>query len=84
MALSNTQPNGIKQVLRGTVNIANGASTGTATITAIDLQKSEMRWLGVKVGAVGYIELTNATTITATRQGTSGAEVFSYEITERW
>lgn len=83
MALSNTQPNGIKQVLRGTVVINNGASTGSATITAVDMQKSELRFLGMRTAA-GGIELTSATTIAANRTGTAGLETIHYELTERW
>lgn len=87
MALSNTQPNGIKKVLRGTITIAAGTSSGTVAIGAVDMQKSELRYLGMKSGDTtqpSSIELTNATTLTAYRAGTAGNNVLQYELTERW
>ena len=84
MALSNTQPNGIKQVIRRKIAIGAGAATITDTISAVDMTKSELRLLGAKGNAGGWIELTNATTVTVTRISTAGVDEFSYELTERW
>lgn len=80
--------NAIKLIQRGTITIADTATTGTATITSVDTTKSELRMLGASptssTGAnnVPYIQLTNATTITATRAGTTGVVVVSWELTE--
>lgn len=87
MALSNTQPNGIKQVLRGVINMATGVGSSTVAIN-VDPQKSELRYLGLKTGdatQVFAIELTNATTLTGYRGGgTAGGCTLMYELTERW
>lgn len=85
MALSNTQPNGIKSIQRGTVTIASGALSGTATITAVDTQKAELRFMGERSTQGGSIELTNATTITATRTAAPAVTgVLGFEVVERW
>jgi hypothetical protein len=70
-------PVGIKSVQRGTINIAGTAATGTATVTAVDMNKAQLNNLGVRgynstnsdlTGAegigMGTLVLTNSTTIT--------------------
>lgn len=77
-----------KVVQRGTISITPGNTQGTATISAVVTSKSELRHLGqISTSAtisdiLAYLVLTNATTITATRQGNSGTTTVSYEITE--
>ena len=62
----------IKSIQRGVVSIASSAYSGTATITAVDTSKSELRTLGgaaldfAGVQQTTRIVLTNSTTITAT------------------
>lgn len=80
---------GIKSIQRGTISMSSGGSTsGTATITSVDTTKTELRILGasndavVDTTAIARVVLTNATTITATRSGTSGTSVVSWELTE--
>lgn len=84
---------GIKGIQRGTVTIANDATSGTATITSVTTSKSELRMLGQSGGASSTsfkaaancvrIELTNATTITATRAlAETTSIVVSWELTE--
>lgn len=81
---------GIKRIQRGTVTIASGQTSGTATLVySVDTDKTELRWLGSSssVTGEGYyrtrIALTNATTITATRAAsTSESVIASWELTE--
>lgn len=86
MALTNTQPNGIKQIIRNVVTIANTATSGTATIAAVDPAKSLITNLGQKTGTTvpAGIELTNGTTVTATRAGTTGIADFPFQVVEYW
>ena len=81
----------IKSIQRGVISIASSAYSGTATITAVDTSKTELRFLGgsgldpVGVQQTTRIVLTNSTTITATvlypvYSGTTGNA--SWELTE--
>jgi len=79
----------IRSIQRGTVTVDTGlTSTGTATITAVDTAKSELRILGwtaatttafssttVASPATVFprIALTNSTTVTITTGGTIGS-----------
>jgi len=89
-------PGVLKSVQRGTITLAAGAGSGTATITGVDTAKSVVNILGssnndtVTGGYAGgqettsYAVLTNATTVTATRNAAAGAiaMVVSYEVVE--
>lgn len=63
----------------GTITITPGNSTATATITSVDVTKALLNWLGesddqvtmVPSKALARITLTNATTVTATRNTTT-------------
>lgn len=63
---------GVKSIQRGVISIASSAYSGTATITAVDTSKTELRFLGgsaldpAAVQQTARIVLTNSTTITAT------------------
>ena len=72
---TNWRPDGarpIKSTQRGAVIIPNSSTSGTATISAVITAKCQLRYLGGAGRDVGggvlvpTIELTNATTITAT------------------
>lgn len=89
MALSNSIPSGIKNVYRYEVTIAAGAGSGTQAITAVDMGKTELRFLGYRSlsGGAGTatVELTNSTTLTARRNDApAGSTVVTVELTERW
>lgn len=63
----------IKAIQRGVISIAVSGTSATATITAVDTAKSELRFLGGSgydasgtIATVPRIVLTNATTVTAT------------------
>lgn len=83
----------IKSIQRGVINIPTTTGSATATISSVTTSKSELRFLGQRVDtaasisalaqALPTLELTNATTITATR-GASPAVVtnVSWELTE--
>ena len=77
----------INSIQRGTIAVANGTSSNTATITAVVVANTELRQLGQTTAAAStndmvYLVLTNTTTITATRVGTSGVTTISWELTE--
>ncbi len=79
---------GIKNIQRGTISVTNGNTTNTDTITSVDTAKSLLTHLGdfsdtsALQSSRGYIELTNATTITATRSGSTDTWTVSYEVVE--
>lgn len=75
----------VKSIQRGTIAITNGNSSAAATITSVATAKSELRFLGADSAAAAqfaYLVLTNGTTVTATRAGTSGNLTVSFEVTE--
>lgn len=84
----------VSSVQRSTITIAAGALTGTATITAVVLANSRLRFLGgtssVNSKSADHtindvrISFTNATTITATRSAQNGADTatIAFEVTE--
>jgi hypothetical protein len=94
--LSRTSP--IKSIQRGTITIAASATTGTATISSVNTGKSVLHLLGwtqtyeqsATSGTHRYprmfprIALTDATTVTATRNSSDSAETVtvSYEVIE--
>ena len=89
---------GIKSIQRGKISIAPTQATGTATITAVNPAKSELRLLGVAglttttgdyTGnslSQGMVVLTNSTTVTATlgryQAAGYGNAEVSWELTE--
>lgn len=81
----NPPPGSLKSIQRGVISIV-GAYSGTATITAVDTSKTELRLLGVSnttvLADLARVVLTNATTITATRGSNSGTSEVSWELTE--
>ena len=88
---TNWRPDGgraIKSVQRGTIVISNGGFSGTATVSAVNPAKAELRFHG----GVGYnsggatliptITLTNSTTITAYAGGqVAGTLSVNWELT---
>lgn len=83
-------PGRIRRIQRGTVTIAGGAATGTATILAVDTANTRLVWMGHSSTGNqqddnGYarIALTNATTVTATRAATpAGTCTVAFEVVE--
>ena len=78
---------GVKSVQRGVVNLGNSTSA-TATVSAVNMSKSRLQFLGVVASTSSAtaqavkVELTNATTITATRFSGSGACTVGWELIE--
>lgn len=73
---------------RGTIS-TSGVTTNTATITAVDITKTIVRKLGattvqitIDYQYITTLELTNATTITASVGANTSTEVTSYEASE--
>jgi hypothetical protein len=84
---------GIKSIQRGVINIPTTTGSATATISSVTTGKSELRLLGQRIDTAAStavvvqsfptIELTNATTITATRGAAAVSVVnVSWELTE--
>jgi hypothetical protein len=73
---------GIKSIQRGA--ISSGGGIATATITAVNVNKTELRFLGVTAMQYPqYLQLTNSTTVSAicgSGGGTSGT--VGWELTE--
>ena len=88
----------IKSIQRGTINVADNASSNTGTITSVDLANaviiygyysSNVQAFGAFVNYsyifTGAVALTNATTVTASISGSSGAgetRTIAYEVIE--
>lgn len=78
----------IKSVQRGTISLG-GASSATATITAVDVNNSVLRYLGSSISGTSSdqsvywtrVVFTNATTITGVA-GAASAAVISFEVIE--
>lgn len=78
----------IKSIQRGTINATAGGAT--ATISAVNTSKTELRFLGGGdyMGVTGYpvfarVVLTNSTTVTATASNSNGGIcTVSWELTE--
>ncbi len=76
-------------IQRGTLAINSGATSASATVSAVDTARAQLRLLGfTHDGTAGSstfasLVLTNSTTITATRaSGASGGVVVSWELVE--
>jgi len=90
---TNWQPSstGIKSIQRGTISLAVGAATATATLSpSVNTAKSELRYTGF-YGTTGdsiiaaHLFLTNGTTVTATKaNATNIGSSVSFEVTERY
>jgi len=83
----------INSIQYGTITIATNATSGTATITSVDTSKAALHFLGFSTSqneasnqrrTFAYITLTNATTVTATRdnQGSTGTVTVSFCVVE--
>ena len=79
---------GIKSIQRGVIAFAAGDTSKTATVSAVNVAKSELRFLGTMPASdfptiMGGIQLTNSTTITATRKyGPTYLSDVAWELTE--
>ena len=80
----------IKSIQRGSITLS-GATSATATITAVNTSKTELRFLGsrtrddtVNAWGTSTIELTNSTTITARWDSAAfgNTNTVSWELTE--
>lgn len=84
--------NVIRSIQRGTITIAGAATSNTATITSVSLAAAKINFLGCTAlgnepptHAYARVTLTDATTVTATKNsGTGGSDdvVVSYEVVE--
>lgn len=80
---------GIKSVQRGTISLTGNNLTATATVSAVDVTKSQLAMLGLSTNSGSAnvnsesftrLSLTNSTTITATR----GTAVYGIQTTVSW
>lgn len=80
-------PGAIKAIYRGTIAIT-GATSATATITSVDTSKSILTLLGFESSETTVsntavrLALTNATTVTASRNGSTGTVTVGYQVVE--
>ena len=78
----------IKAIYRGTITIAAASGSNTATITAVNTSKSILVNLGshttgaADLPAACRLELTNSTTITASKFSVSEALIVGYQVIE--
>lgn len=81
-------PGAIKSIQRGTITIAGSSTSNTATITSVNTAKSIISLLGTAstetstANVLAHVALTNATTVTATRGGSTGSLVVGYQVVE--
>jgi hypothetical protein len=77
-------PSVIKSIQKGTIT-QSGTST-TATITSVDTAKSVVLFGGSSNSSysvnLNYVELTNATTVTAKRAATGDGAIVGYTVLE--
>lgn len=77
----------IKSIQRGVISITAGNTSATATITSVNTSKSILFDLGASVTnntneSDARLALTNATTVTATRQGNTGTTEKAFQVVE--
>jgi hypothetical protein len=76
----------IQSIQRGSITISNTNTSNTATISSVDLTRTLLEFKGWKADGSSAtsnfckIVLTNATTVTATRVGTSNDCIVEYEV----
>lgn len=72
---------------RGTITLA-GVASNTATINSVDTTRAAVAWGGTSVNTTGNVDgwgvatLTNGTTVTASRGGTSSTMNVTYHVIE--
>tara|TARA_R110001606_G_scaffold157709_7_gene300886 strand:+ start:1220 stop:1480 length:261 start_codon:yes stop_codon:yes gene_type:complete len=74
---------GTINVQRGSKSIGNGSSSATETITSVDMNKSFVIVNSLASGtstSVVAVELTNATTLTFSRNSTSGTSIAKWQV----
>jgi hypothetical protein len=83
----------IKSIQSGTIALPNGNTTGTATISAVTTAKSMITLNGLSSTSgnatyphtrMGYIALTNTTTVTATRGVGVDDLTVAYQVVEHY
>jgi hypothetical protein len=80
-------PGAIKAIYRGEITVS-GTATNTATITAVVTAKSVITHLGCRSSQAANtdnsatVALTNTTTVTAARVGTTGDVIVGYQVVE--
>lgn len=86
-------PGVLRSVQRNTITLGAAVTSNTATITSVNTAKSELSYLGEQsdeaqnADSFAKVVLTNATTVTATRNGGGGAAgtaIVSFEVAEFW
>ena len=78
----------IKSVQKATITIANSTASNTATISTVDTTRSVVFFNGCTTtnttafdASFAYVDLTNATTVTATRSTSAVATAITVEVT---
>jgi len=76
-----TQRTGPKRIQRGLITFASGDLQASATLTAIDMARSEVRHAGNESGTA-RLWLQNATTLWGVRTTTGAVQNLAYEVVE--
>lgn len=79
----------LKSLQRGVISLT-GVTSNTATISAVNTAKAEVRFIGiwcdtavtVPAATQTKLDLTNGTTVTATRANAGGNVTINYEVSE--
>lgn len=77
-------PSGLKSVQRGTISVS-GSLSATATISAVNTAKSELRvlgWTNTTAANTARVELTSSTVVTAYQSVVTGTTDVSWELSE--
>lgn len=76
-----TPRTGPKRIQRGLISFGSADLQTSATISAIDMTRSEIRWQGISEG-MARLWLQNSTTIWAVRDTAGVSRAVAWEITE--
>ena len=79
-------PGTIRSIQRGVLSVTGSNLTATATVAAVNPAKARISFLGSSQDGtsseMARVELTNSTTVTATRQSGSTSTLVSWELVE--
>ena len=79
---------GVKSIQRGSILLSAAVASNTATITSVDTTKATIEIIGSVTSCTDLastsiaLALTNATTVTATRTGTTNSGTVYFQVTE--
>jgi len=72
----------IDTVQQGTISMTGASQTATDTITSVDTSRSAVFYLGASGSKIAAVELTNATTVTASIASSASTQTVGYVVVE--